>query len=135
MSRTPSDVTQAELDVLQVLWRDGPVSVRHVTDCLYPGGGNSHYASAQKLLERLEAKNIVRRDRSGPVQLYSSPVGREELLGRRLRSLADQLCQGSLTPILSHLMGNVSLTPAERKSLRALIDASPKTHGPKGDKP
>ncbi|MSR31110.1 MAG: BlaI/MecI/CopY family transcriptional regulator [Gemmataceae bacterium] len=126
MARTKSDVTPAELDILHVLWRDGPVSVRHIADKLYPGGGTSHYASAQKLLERLETKKIVQRDRNGPVQLFFSPGGKEEILSRRLRSMAEQLCEGSLTPILTHLAENVSLSAQERKSLRELIDSSPK---------
>ena len=66
MARTPQDVTDAELAVLQVLWEQGPATIRQLTDRLYPEGKTSHYATVQKLLERLQAKGCVSRDRGGP---------------------------------------------------------------------
>ena len=45
-----------------------------------------------------------------------------ELIGRRLQKLAEQLCDGSLTPLLTHLVRTRRLTPAERAELRALIE-------------
>ena len=69
MARTPQDITDAELAVLQVLWEQGPATIRRITELLYPQGGTSHYATVQKLLERLETKACVRRDRSNsPLQ-------------------------------------------------------------------
>ena len=63
MERAPQDATDAELAVLQVLWDQGPVTVRTITDVIYPKGTASHYGTVQKLLERLEAKGFVNRDR------------------------------------------------------------------------
>ena len=56
MARTPQDVTDAELAVLQILWDGGAATIRQLTDVLYPGGGTAQYATVQKLLERLEAR-------------------------------------------------------------------------------
>ena len=64
MARTPQDITDAELAVLQVLWDEGRRTIRELTDTLYPSGTGVHYATVQKLLERLEAKKFVKRDRS-----------------------------------------------------------------------
>ena len=122
MARTPKDITDAELTVLEVLWAQGPASIRRVTDDLYPSGRVAQYATVQKLLERLEDKKFVRRDRSGAVHLFSAMVDRNELIGRRLRAVADSLCGGSLTPLLSHLVESQVLTARERRELRALID-------------
>ena len=89
----------------------------------------------QKLLERLEAKNCVARDRSASVHVFTAAIARDDLIGRRLRSLAEQLCGGSLTPLLTHLVQAESLSASERQSLRALIDRldderkSPRTKG------
>jgi predicted transcriptional regulator len=74
------------------------------------------------LLERLESKGYVRRDRSASVHVFAAAVGRDELIGRRLRSIADKLCGGSLTPLLSHLIQSRSLSARERQSLRELIE-------------
>src|ERR671936_227674 len=122
MARTPQDVTDAELGVLQSLWDAGPLSIRQITDALYPGGGVAQYATVQKLLERLEAKDCVRRDRSAAVHVFAADLGRDELIGRRLRAVAEKLCGGSLTPLLTHLVQATRLSPGERQELRELID-------------
>jgi predicted transcriptional regulator len=123
MARTPKDITDAELAVLEVLWARGPASIRQVSDDLYPSRRVAEYATVQKLLERLEGKRVVRRDRGGAVHLFSAIIDRNDLIGRRLRAVADSLCGGSLTPLLSHLVQSQPLTAGERRELRALIDA------------
>jgi predicted transcriptional regulator len=122
MARIAKDVTEAELAILQVLWDGGAATIRQLTDVLYPQGGASKYATVQKLLDRLAADRYVRRDRSEGVNVYSAAIGRDDLIGRRLRTLVDKLCGGSLTPLLSHLVNSHPLSAEERKSLRTLID-------------
>ncbi len=122
MARTPQDVTERELAVLQALWDGGPATIRRLTEALYPGGAASQYATVQKLLDRLEAKGCVRRNRAGPAHTFSAVIGRDELIGRRLRDVAEKLCGGSLTPLLTHLMRTRRLTAEERRELRSLID-------------
>lgn len=122
MARKPQDVTDAELDVLTDLWDGGPATIRKLTDRLYPAGGVAQYATVQKLLERLESKGYVCRDRSSSVHVFAATVAREDLIGRRLKAIADKLCGGSLTPLLSHLIQSRPLSPAERRSLRLLIE-------------
>ncbi|HZN64681.1 MAG TPA: BlaI/MecI/CopY family transcriptional regulator [Tepidisphaeraceae bacterium] len=121
MPREAQDVTEAELALMQRLWDAKRASIRQLTDALYPGGGPAQYATVQKQLERLEAKGMVRRDRSLFVHVFEPAVDRDALIGRRLRSLAEKLCGGSLVPILSHLARTKSLSAAERKALRELI--------------
>jgi BlaI family transcriptional regulator, penicillinase repressor len=121
MARIPQDVTDAELAVLQGLWDAGPATIRQLTDTLYPGGLTAHYATVQKLLERLEAKQFVRRDRLAAAHRFEATINRDELIGRRLEEMAAKLCGGSLTPLLTHLVRAKRLTVRERKELRALI--------------
>lgn len=122
MARPAQDITESELSVLRILWDRGPASIRQITDVLYPGGGAAQYATVQKLLDRMEAKGHVARDRSLYVHVFSSAVDRDELIGRRLRSLAESLCDGSMTPLLTHLARAKDLTDADRLALRAIID-------------
>ncbi len=123
MARRPRDITDAELAVLQRLWEQGPATIRQLTDALYPRGGASHYATVQKLLDRLEAKGSVRRQRGGEGPIVFAPLlDRDELIGRRLRAVAQTLCGGSLTPILTHLVRAERLSAQERRALRQLID-------------
>ena len=135
MARTPQDVTDAELAVLQALWDGGPATIRRLTEALYPGGGTSHYATVQKLLERLEDKGCVRRDRRPAVHVFAAAIDRGELIGRRLQSVAQKLCGGSLTPLLTHLVQSQKLSAAQRQELRDLIDElDPKGKGKSGSR-
>src|SRR5436305_6189399 len=122
MARTPQDVTEMELAILQELWDRGPATIRRLTEALYPGGGTSHYATVQKLLERLEDKRYVGRDRHGSAHVFAAAVGRDELIGRRLQAVAEQLCGGSLTPLLTHLVKSKKLSARDRQELRSLIE-------------
>jgi predicted transcriptional regulator len=121
MARNASDVTETELAVLQVLWERGPATRRQITDVLYPGGGPAHFTTVQKLLERLESKGHVLRQWQEGVLTFVAVTGREELINRRLRDLAQQLCGGSLTPLLMNLVREGELTPTELEQLQALV--------------
>lgn len=122
MARTPQDVTEAELSILQQMWDQGAMTVRQLTDELYPGGGSSEYATVQKLLERLGSKDYVVRNRDAWPHVFEAAVGRDELIGRRLQTTADQLCDGSLQPLLTTLVKSERLSAQDRKSLRGLLD-------------
>jgi predicted transcriptional regulator len=121
MGQTPQNVTDAELTVLQALWEQPGATIRQLTDRLYPAGRGSDFATVQKLLERLEAKNCVARDRSGSAQVFRAAVDREQLMGRWLRVVAEKLCNGSLTPLLTYLVRGEVLSARERQTLRALV--------------
>ena len=122
MTRLNQDATDAELAILQALWDGGPASIRTLVVAVYGEAGTSSYATVQKLLDRLESKGLVERDRSGSVHVFQAIVDRDELIQRRLRSVADTLCGGSLAPILSQLVRDERLSVQERNELRGLID-------------
>lgn len=123
MARTPQDITDAELAVLEVLWDQGPATIRQLTAALYPdGGAAAQYATVQKLLERLESKGSVHRDRRAAVHVFAAAIERADLIGRKLRAMADKLCGGSLTPLLTHLVQSSKLSARERQELRSLIE-------------
>ena len=121
LAKQRADVTDAELAVMEVLW-GAPATVRGIRDKLYPRGGLAHYNTVQKLLERLEAKGYVRRDAAALAHVFTAAVAREELIGRRLRAMADELCGGSMATLLTGLVRTQPLKPAEIRELRELID-------------
>ena len=122
MARPARDITESELAILRVLWERPSATIRLLTDVLYPGGAAAQYATVQKLLERMETKGFVRRDRSMFVHQFEAALDRDELIGRRLRALAETLCDGSLTPLMTHLARAQRLTEEERAALHALIE-------------
>lgn len=122
MARTSQDITESELSVLQVLWDEGTATIRQITDVLPAGNRSAHYATVQKLLERLETKGYVRRDRSNPIHVFAATIGRDELIGRRLQSVAEQLCGGSWVPLLTSLVQTKKLSDQDRQQLHSLIE-------------
>lgn len=121
MPRTSHDVTDAELAVLQQLWEQGPVHRRQLADTLYPGEGTAGYTTVQKLLERLEAKGCVRRQAGDGPRTFVAAVTRDDLIRRRLVALADQLCDGSMTPLLTNLVRATPLTGEQLQELRDFL--------------
>jgi predicted transcriptional regulator len=127
MRRNQADVTEAELALLEAIWEHGPATIRQLAERVYAQEGASVHATVQKLLDRLHAKGFVRRDRGGSAHVFEAAIDREALIGRRLRAVADALCGGSLTPLLTHLVERHELSARERNDLRALIDRLDRT--------
>lgn len=125
------DVPDAELAVLQVLWDQGPCTIRQLTDLLYPRGSDVYYATVQKLLDRLEDKGHVRRDRSSHAHRFEAATDRDALIGHRLRTVAEKLTGGMMAPLLTHLVRAEALSKDERRELRQLIDELDRKHHPK----
>jgi BlaI family transcriptional regulator, penicillinase repressor len=122
MTRESLSVTDTELAILEVLWQRGGATIGEITDQLYAKRTTSRYGTVQKLLERLEAKACVARDRSDFVHRFTATVARDDLIAHRLQDVAEKLCDGSLAPLLLHLAEATKLSPQDRKRLHTLID-------------
>ena len=122
MARKPKDVTEAELAIMQLLWDRSARTVREIAETLYGDFGPSQNATVQKLLDRLEQKECVQRERGTWPHTYDAVLQRSDLITRQLQETADKLCDGSLTPLLTHLVKTKTLSKDERKSLRNLLD-------------
>lgn len=121
MATERPQATQAELSVLEVLWKHGQATIRLITDTLYPEGGASHYATVQKLLERLEKKGLVSRRRSVVPHSFRAKVDRGRLIVNQLRDIADSFCDGALGPLVTHLVEEAPLTDDDIRSLTDLV--------------
>lgn len=122
MSRSSPAVTQFELAVLQVLWESPDVPIRDIADRLYGGASTSQYYTVQKLLERLEGKGLVTRDRDGRTHRFRAAIDRSQFVGDRLQDLADTVCEGSMAPLLTGLLHTRSISAEDVDVLRKLVD-------------
>jgi predicted transcriptional regulator len=109
--RQLASITGAELRVLEELWQRGEATIRDLRDSLYPQGGNSKFATVQKLLSRLAAKDLVRRRKDEANWIFQAIVARDDLIGGN-----------SMTPLLTCLVETGELTSKERAHLRKLLD-------------
>ncbi len=132
MAGAPRDVTGAELNVLRALWQKWPLTIRQIAEALSPGDADSYYATVKKLLERLEAKGLVRREPEGIAFVYEATIDRDELVGRRLQEVSESLCDGTLTPLLTQLARHRHLSKKQQQTLMSLIDDLAKNESSRG---
>jgi BlaI family transcriptional regulator, penicillinase repressor len=117
-----TSVTESELEVLKTLWDVGPETVRAINAALQGRGRRWAYTTVQTLLQRLESKGFVVCERSGAAHVFRAAVSRDGLVSRRLRDLADQLCDGTASPLLLALVEEGRLTNEDVQQLRRLLD-------------
>lgn len=128
-------LANAELAVMDLLWEGRGLTARQIRERLYPDASKAQHGTVQRLLQRLEDKGYVERDRWLPVHVFSAKVSREAYAGGQLESLADKLTGGSLAPLITHLVEHKKISPAEIKRLRAVLDGGKPTGGkPTGGK-
>ncbi len=117
----------AELAVMEVLWDGGQLTARAIREQLYPKESKSQHGTVQNLLQRLEKKGLIERDRSLPVHLFSASLSREAYASSQLESLADKLTGGSLAPLITHLMQEKKISRKELNRLRKILDEGGKS--------
>ncbi len=122
MAKQMQAVTDAEFSILEFLWDHGPATKREIVETIYPQCRDADYSTAQKLLERLEAKKYIRRDRSSFAHVIQPILSREAFAGQQLQTVANKLSAGSLVPLLIHLVEGKQLNALDRKKIRELLD-------------
>lgn len=120
MTDTPR-ASNAELRLLDVLWGEPGLTVRACAERLYGQPSAVQYRTVQVQLDRLEKKGLVSRDRTGTAHAFTPTVERDAFLGDQLQSLADRVCDGSLTPLLLNLAEHAELSEDDRRRLWRLL--------------
>jgi len=115
-------LANAELAVMELLWEGEWLTARQIQEALYPDASRAQHGTVQKLLQRLEEKGFVERDRSRAVHLFAAAIGREAYASGQLEALADRLTGGSLVPLITQLVEEKKLTRAEIRRLRRLLE-------------
>jgi BlaI family penicillinase repressor len=119
---TPStEPTKAELEILQVLWRHGPSTVRFVNEELNQQKREVNYSSTLKLMQIMFEKGLVRRDESQMKHKYESAVEESVTKNLLLNRFVDTLYEGSATNLMLQLLGNQKTSKEEIEAIKALI--------------
>jgi BlaI family penicillinase repressor len=119
MSFTP--LANAELAVMELLWDQNALTARKIRETLYPDASKAQHGTVQRLLQRLEDKGFVERDKSLPVHLFSAAISRAAYASGQLQSLTSRLTGGSLVPLITHLIEKQKITPDEIERLRRIL--------------
>lgn len=119
----PQPLANAELAVMELLWQNERLTARDIRERLYPDASKAQHGTVQRLLQRLEDKGFVARNRSLFVHLFSAAVSRQAYAGQQLESLADKLTAGSFAPLITHLVEHKKISRDEIDRIRALLDS------------
>lgn len=115
-------LARSELEVLKVLWDEGPATVRQALERLHGRGRRVAYTTVQTFLNRLEAKGLVRSDKSDLAHIFHARVKKEKVLRSRLRDVVEQLFDGAAGALVVQLLRDERLTRDEISELQKLID-------------
>lgn len=114
--------TDAELEILNVLWARGPSTVREVHDVL-AARKQVGYTTALKFLQIMSEKGLVRRDDSRRAHVYEAILPREETRGQLVRDLLNRAFSGSAGRLVMHALSETRATPEEIAEIRQILDA------------
>jgi BlaI family transcriptional regulator, penicillinase repressor len=89
-----TSLANAELAVMDLLWQQDRLTARQIRERLYPDANKAQHGTVQRLLQRLEDKGFVGRDRSLSVHFFAAAISRQAYAGSQLESLADKLTRG-----------------------------------------
>jgi predicted transcriptional regulator len=114
--------TEAELDILRVLWDRGDCTVREVHEQLHADGG-AGYTTVLKLMQIMHAKGLVARDDAQRAHVYRATVSRQRTQKRFLSEMVTRLFNGSPSQLVLHALGEAPrASKAELRQIRELLD-------------
>ena len=99
--------TDAELEILQILWRNKRATVREVYD-LISQRKKCAYTSTLKIMQNMTAKGLVRRTVKDQVHTYEAALEEARVRNRQLKDLIDRFFRGSYSQLALHALGQSS---------------------------
>ena len=132
---TPTD---AELEILQLLWSKSPESVRYINDHINSRRAPEAqvgYTTTLKQMQVMLEKGLLRREIVERNHLYTPVVDRAQTQARVVQDLADLAFDGSASSLVLRALGSGNATPEELAAIKALIEEMESRMGPKDPKP
>jgi BlaI family penicillinase repressor len=113
----PPRLTAAELELLQMLWRTGPVTIQEAHDAL---GLPIGYTTVQTRLNRLAKKGVVARSPQRPAK-YTAAISPADVHQGDLDMLVERVSEGRVAPLVAHLLERHEISAAELAELKRLV--------------
>lgn len=115
-------LANAELAIMNLLWQQDRMTARHIREELYPDETKAQHGTVQRLLQRLEDKGYIKRDRSIGIHFFTAAIDRKAYAGNQLESLASRLTGGSLAPLITHLVETKKISRNDLEELREILN-------------
>ena len=114
--------TRAQLEILQVLWKHGPSTVRFVNDKLNQEKKALSYTSTLKLMQIMHEKGMVHRDESSMTHVYSAGLEEQKTKGVVLKKFVDAMYNGSVKNLMLELMGQEQVSNKDWDTIKELLN-------------
>lgn len=114
--------TKSELEILQVLWKAGPSTVRIVNDILNKNKRPVNYTSTLKLMQIMTEKKILKRDESAMKHIYHPTIEEHKTKGFLLDRFVETLYEGSASNLMLQLLGNKKTSKKELQAIKDMVN-------------
>jgi predicted transcriptional regulator len=123
-TQQPPRPTDAELEILQVLWSRGPATVRTVHEDIAASRSSkpTRYTTVLKLMQNMVAKRLLMRDEQNRSHIYYPLVRREDTEKRLLGEFRQRVFQGSTQKLVLQALSSEKATPEDLSEIRRLLD-------------
>jgi BlaI family penicillinase repressor len=124
-------LTEAEWQIMNVLWEDWPATARQIADRL-PENVNWAYTTIKTMLTRLAEKHAIKETKKGSIGIYEPILTRQNARRIALKSLANQAFDGAFGPLMHFLLEDQKLSSKQRQQLLQVLQ--PNQNQKKGGK-
>ena len=118
---TRTEPTKSELEILQVLWKHGPSTVRFVNDQLNEQKRMVQYTSTLKLMQIMVEKGILQRDETQMKHVYAAALDEKKMKGLLLDRFVENIYDGSASTLMMQLLGNKKTSRKELDAIREML--------------
>ena len=112
--------TEAELEILQTLWQEGPCSVKQVHGLLQEKR-EVGYTTILKQLQIMLEKKLVQRDESARIHLYQATISEQNTKEKLVQKFVINTFQGSSHQLVMQVLGNAAASASELEEIKKLI--------------
>jgi len=119
--------TDKELEILQVLWREGASTVRQINEQLnHEEDAEVGYTTTLKLMQIMHQKGMLSRSLSGKTHTYSALISEHEARQALMDKLIDKAFEGSAMRLVMQALGSRKATEKDLQEIRAFLEAAAK---------
>ena len=113
-----TEPTNAELEILQVLWENGPSTVRFVNDYLNASKRLVNYSSTLKQMQVMVEKGLLTRDESSMKHVYIPVHEEEKMKNHYVQKFVDAFYKGSPGKLILQLLGTRQASKEDIENIR-----------------
>ncbi len=113
--------TELELEILKVLWRLGPATVRQIRDEL-AAVRDLAYTTVMTMMTIMDTKGYVKRVKDGRSFIYEATYQEQKASRNMLQDVVDRLFGGSTKAVIQHLLETSELDDEELNQIRQIIN-------------